>query len=462
MEFLHKLEGHHELFSWEMHKHLKFRRGGYNLNTIMMKIFKELKLAYCADKKIFLVSGTISLLLIGLNLVHLYFEINEVLSIGEFLLSLINLSGSIILLVLIAKNTLDNYKKKQFEKAMMQSNKLASIGEMSSSIAHEINNPLAIISLRISKIETKMTDMEDGKELENINKINLQIKRITKIINGLKSYARDSDDDSYTLNSLNEIVKSAVELASERIESNGIKLDLNIENNVFIECSSVQIEQVLINLINNSIDAISSLDEKWIKVKISPEAEAEAEVIISDSGHGIPIALQEKIMEPFFTTKEVGKGTGLGLSISMGIIEKHGGLIYYDKNAPHTTFVIKLKKSISFDLAIKNHLAWKSKLERYITNPNKSLNVEDVLSDCKCSLGKWIYQQEENLKELAEWKDLKEKHSKFHLIAGAIVLGADNGTRSSEFLEENSLYSKTSDSTINAINELKNKLSQNN
>jgi C4-dicarboxylate-specific signal transduction histidine kinase len=108
-------------------------------------------------------------------------------------------------------------------------------------------------------------------------------------------------------------------------------------------CRLVQIEQVLLNLLNNSFDAIQTLEEKWIRVEIKSDAN-NVEWHVIDSGRGIPEDVAEKMMLPFFTTKEVGKGTGLGLSISSGIMRSHMGELLIEKNAEHTTFVIRIPR----------------------------------------------------------------------------------------------------------------------
>jgi signal transduction histidine kinase len=100
---------------------------------------------------------------------------------------------------------------------------------------------------------------------------------------------------------------------------------------------------VILNLLNNSVDAISELKEKWIEIVVAETASC-IEVKITDSGRGIPKEIQNKIFNPFFTTKVVGKGTGLGLSISKGIIEAHGGHFQINNECPNTQFVIQLPK----------------------------------------------------------------------------------------------------------------------
>ncbi|MBY0315470.1 MAG: GHKL domain-containing protein [Bdellovibrionales bacterium] len=110
-----------------------------------------------------------------------------------------------------------------------------------------------------------------------------------------------------------------------------------------IQCRSVEISQVFLNLLDNAFDAIHQLEEKWVRVELR-DLDESIEMSFTDSGWGIPECLKDKIMQPFFTTKEVGKGTGLGLSIAHGIIEAHQGQLFLDSTSTHTRFAVRLPK----------------------------------------------------------------------------------------------------------------------
>ena len=112
---------------------------------------------------------------------------------------------------------------------------------------------------------------------------------------------------------------------------------------MLVNCRRIEISQVLIILLNNSFDAICKRKERWVKVEAKDLGDA-TEISVTDSGDGIPLEIQEKILTPFYTTKEVGEGTGLGLSIGKGIIDGHSGRFYIDNNSPNTKFIIELKK----------------------------------------------------------------------------------------------------------------------
>ena len=184
------------------------------------------------------------------------------------------------------------------------------------------------------------------KSHENLDKIVMTVDRIAKIIKGLRAFSRDSNGEAFRYKKISEIVEMTLELCQERFRDNGIDIKLALNVDVEIHCREIQIVQVLVNLLNNSLDAISALPDKWIEIS-AEEVGGKVIVQVTDSGTGISEKMVEQIMLPFFTTKEVGKGTGLGLSISKGIIEAHEGKFYYKLNEGHTSFVLELKKYLS-------------------------------------------------------------------------------------------------------------------
>jgi PAS domain S-box-containing protein len=240
--------------------------------------------------------------------------------------------------------------------ARMHSSKMASLGEMAGGIAHEINNPLAIIHGKSSQILRNFEKSQNENKDIEIDKVKIELKkiistseRIAKIIRGLRSFSRDSSADPMENCKFDSIIDDTIELCKERFKNHNIDLLLLGYKPYELNCRPTQITQVLLNLLNNAHDAIRSLEEKWIRVDMSEESGI-LKIKVVDSGDGIPEQIAAKIMNPFFTTKEVGKGTGLGLSISKGLIEDHNGKLYYDNTAKNTTFVIELPlptKSIS-------------------------------------------------------------------------------------------------------------------
>ncbi|MBY0471918.1 GHKL domain-containing protein, partial [bacterium] len=232
---------------------------------------------------------------------------------------------------------------------VLHASRLSALGEMAGGVAHEINSPLAIIAGVSQRLKRSVEsgDIQKEKFLSDIEKIEKTAFRIAQIIKGLRYFARDAALDPCELASLNTLIEDSLTFCRERFSLNGIELRISpIPQEWQLECRAVQIPQVLLNLLNNSFDAIQSLEEKWVSIEVS-KTDRSFEIHVTDSGSGIPVEIQSKIMDPFFTTKEVGKGTGLGLSISKGIIESHGGTFCLVPESPHTQFKISLPVNIT-------------------------------------------------------------------------------------------------------------------
>ncbi len=228
----------------------------------------------------------------------------------------------------------------------VQASKLSSLGEMAGGIAHEINTPLATIKLLAAQAQDEVNDAVPNLTTvnEHLEKIDKTVDRVAKIVRGLKSFARDGSNDPIESLDFGSVLDDTIALCKERFKQYGVELRVGkITESLTIEGRSVELGQVLLNLINNAYDAIEKTPEKWIEIKIDNKIDS-LEIRISDSGPGIPEALRDKIFNPFFTTKDVGKGTGIGLSISHGIIKGHHGKLFYDESSHNTCFVIELPK----------------------------------------------------------------------------------------------------------------------
>lgn len=258
--------------------------------------------------------------------------------------------------------------RKRMETEIVSNSKMSALGVMSSGIAHEINNPLTIIHGRAGQLrQMALRGKIDATHVASYSeKIEKTAMRITAIVKALQSFSRESSYDPLQTCSLISIISETLELCQERFRANGIHLQVDSTlDSVLIDCRPGQISQIILNLLNNSFDAIEKLHERWVRVAIMRRVEG-VEVSVTDSGRGIPPELHEKILQPFFTTKDVGRGTGLGLSVSKGLAESHGGRLYLDTQSTFTRFVLVFPPS-------KNQ----SSGQRFSTvvTPNAQVNV---------------------------------------------------------------------------------------
>lgn len=238
------------------------------------------------------------------------------------------------------------YKEQELNtKKIIFESKMLTLGEMASGVAHEINNPLMILLSSVEILKELSPEEEGSDTFTLLNNIEKSVERIRLIVKGLKTFSRNSENDPLIKSSLQEIIKDTLTLCQEKIKISNTRLEITLPDEpAFVNCRPPQITQVLVNLLNNSRDAVAGNTEKWIKVEINSD-DNNYILKVTDSGKGIPLEVQEKLFNPFFTTKPIGQGTGLGLSISKGIIAGHQGHLFVDNNCENTCFVITLPKA---------------------------------------------------------------------------------------------------------------------
>lgn len=215
---------------------------------------------------------------------------------------------------------------------LVQTAKLAALGELAGGVAHELNQPLTAIRTMVELLQmTGVTDNEDGLEL-----IDEAAVRMTGIVDSIRTFARRSALELVALDPLVP-VHAALRLMSPSLNRERITIQLIAPDELpNVMADPDRLQQVFVNLLANARDALATEDETTIgrvEIEVSHRGNA-VEYVVSDSGPGVPADVAERIFDPFFTTKTVGNGTGLGLSLSFGIVEEHGGKISYERGEP--------------------------------------------------------------------------------------------------------------------------------
>jgi two-component system, NtrC family, sensor kinase len=277
------------------------------------------------------------LLVVKQDFSEVFGDINHM---NTFILVLLHLSILAILVVSIftARYMIKAIKKRDQEadvlnRQLMQASKLASIGELAAGVAHEINNPLAVILTEsqvirdLSEEATLDSEFQDQLAL-SLSQVDSQVQRCSHITQNLLRFSRRIAAAPQSAN-VNSILKEALGLLEKRANSAGVQIFLELQENLqSIKADPFELEQVFLNLITNAIDAHEGRPSGSIHITTGlNKARNQVVASVSDTGSGIPEKDLERVFDPFFTTKPVGKGTGLGLSISYTIIKHMGGSI---------------------------------------------------------------------------------------------------------------------------------------
>jgi signal transduction histidine kinase len=267
----------------------------------------------------------------------------------EFLNAISNHIGVAVDNTKMHKNIKEAYQDlKEVQEQIVWTEKLASLGKLAATIAHEINNPLAgvlnYIRLIIKQLSRNRFTHEKLEDISRYLKImESETARCAEIVKDLLAFARRTKITMES-NRIEDIINKTLNLISHELEMKELQLKKNIAPNLpTVKCDFKQIQQVLLNLMYNASEAMPSGGTLTITANSANGAKALLEVAISDTGHGISEKDMENIFEPFFTTKEEGKGVGLGLSVVYGIIARHNGTLSVESEpGKGSTFTIRL------------------------------------------------------------------------------------------------------------------------
>lgn len=228
-------------------------------------------------------------------------------------------------------------KAAKLERQMMETEKLAALGQLSAGVAHEINNPLGGIKLCFDNLmHTKMSEYTKTQHIETINS---GFERIQNIVGHLLDFSKNSSL-STAPSSINNIIENVLKLSEYTVKQKGIALVKELQAGVpDLMVDSNKLEQVFLNLIINAVQAMESGGALKIRTR---HKNGWCYISVTDTGSGIPGDIMNKIFDPFFTTKGIGEGTGLGLTVSKAIIEQHKGSIEVDASVSGTTFIVRL------------------------------------------------------------------------------------------------------------------------
>ena len=216
------------------------------------------------------------------------------------------------------------------QEQLVQAGKLATLGELTTGVAHELNNPLNNIGLYVGNVidRIELGELSSESALEDLEKAMEQVRKATEIISHLRTFGRAAPV-TFEAVDVDEVIERALSLMQEQLRLRAIDVDLDLcPGELVVQGNPIKLEQVFINLLTNARDALDEVPEEQKNIRIVSSLERDRiRIVFEDTGPGIPDDVAKRVFDPFFTTKEVGTGTGLGLSITYSIVKEHGGEI---------------------------------------------------------------------------------------------------------------------------------------
>lgn len=291
----------------------------------------------------------------------------------------------------VEKNLHSKYREqleelKKTHSQILQADKLSTIGELTANISHEINNPLTIATGHCELIRDFLSMPNPEKKIKHMQSaavtLGESLDRVNQIIKGMKEFLHQNEEKKEYCN-LEEVIQSAVNWTSPSTKKTGVVINLDIKNSAVALVNRIKIEQVLINLIKNSIDAISEAQIPNGEIKITlkkSEGDQQTLIDVMDNGPGMPLSMKENVFKPFQSTKDVGEGTGLGLSICSKIVESHQGKLEYIDSQSGCHFRIKLPLIEVYSYTSNDRSLTSSKKQKRILVLDNEVQILNVLN----------------------------------------------------------------------------------
>lgn len=310
------------------------------------------------SKLFFLVLSAVSLIVIKINPEGMFSGTLNNSESTITLLSVFSIGFAAFLIIAMGEVMSDIVQSLHFQSLQEKARKvevsrLEAINTLSGGVAHEINNPLAIISSVVDRLDKLDPHNPEDKIKEKDLKFRIknQVSRISSIVKNLRSFSEKSDLMTWGVVSPAILMDECIELCSAKLSKFDIRIENLIDRNISLYGSKSQLMQLFISLIVNSIDSIKLLEMRWIRLESQPEGQY-YQIRITDSGAGIDSKIRDRIMQPFFTTREPGQGTGLGLTLATSIAEQHGGTIMLDHSSRqnNTCFIVLLMRGLNSGL----------------------------------------------------------------------------------------------------------------
>jgi C4-dicarboxylate-specific signal transduction histidine kinase len=261
------------------------------------------------------------------------------LRLGDSRKAMIHIMGDL-------RETAQELRDKQEQ--LVQAGKLATLGELTTGVAHELNNPLNNIGLFVGNVidQIELGELEPARIKGDLGKAMEQVRKATEIITHLRTFGRPAPVMLERID-VDDVISRSLSLVHEQLRMRAI--EVTVERHaaeLYVLGNPIQLEQVFINLLTNARDALADAERREVQITSIADGDT-VRIIFADTGPGIPPELAQRVFDPFFTTKEVGGGTGLGLSITYSIVKEHGGQIWVDgRPGEGAVFQIELPRAL--------------------------------------------------------------------------------------------------------------------